>query len=391
MSKEIVILTRSLPLHRLGGMEIIAWDFAREFVREGCEVRVITTSIAERNGCEFELDGVRVVPLENCPAARYTSSWWRESRAFFEANCAASALAVLSVSAAGFGLLPLKRRLTDIPFVMQAHGTSWAEVVSKWRSRRLRSITSSARNLLWLPRDMHAYGRFDAVIAVGEKVSDSLRSAPAKWFVRPESVHLISNGVDARLFRPDSQSRGEVRARLGIDEQVPVLISANRLHRQKGTHHCLEAVSHFARRVPEFRYVIAGDGPDQAFLQSAIRNYGLGGSVRMLGRVAREELAWWLRGADVLLFLTEHEEGLPLNVLEALATGVEVVASEHLRLFESSSIHRADPRDPEKVREVLGRVLAGRGNFARSCRLPPTFELQYAARQYLSVLGLRAD
>lgn len=390
MPKEIVIFTRSLPLHQLGGMEIIAWDFAKEFVRQGSAVRLITTSLTSPERGEFDLDGVRVVPLARCPSARYTSSWWRESRTYFEAHCLKSTHAVLSVSAAGFGVLALKPRLKSVPFVMQAHGTSWAEIVSKWRSRRIRNLVSSLNNFIWMPRDMWAYRRFDAVVAVGEKVQNSLRSAPTKWLVRPHSVSVIANGVDVGLFRPDPKSRREVRARLGIDERAPVVVSANRLHVQKGTHHCLEAIAKFGRIAPEFRYLVAGDGPEFDSLRSIIRHYGLERSVLLMGRVERTDLAWWLRGADALLFLTEREEGLPLNVLEALATGVPIVASKCLTVLESPDIHRVDPRKPGEVCDALNKVISEGRNAEKCSRLPPAFELQYAARQYLSMFDREA-
>jgi glycosyltransferase involved in cell wall biosynthesis len=390
MAREIVILTRSLPLHQLGGMETVAWDLAREFAREGQTVRVMTTALPGETRHEFELDGVRIVPIADCPSARYTRAWWTGSRAYFEAHCLHSTAAVLSVSAAGFGLLPLKRSLPGVPFVMQAHGTSWAEARSKWRSRRMRSIASSARNLLWLPRDLAAYGRFDAVVAVGEPVRASLRSAPIRWLTRAESIHLIENGVDRTLFRPDSRSRREARARLGVDERTPIVLSANRLHVQKGTHHGVAAMGCLARTMPDVRYLIAGDGPERDPLQSAVRAAGLQGAVKFLGRVDRSELALWMHGADALLFLTEREEGLPLNVLEALATGLPVITSKHLKLFESSALHAVDPRDPVRVCEELARIL-GSGERSRVSLLPPTFELGYAARRYLSLFGLRAE
>jgi glycosyltransferase involved in cell wall biosynthesis len=302
-----------------------------------------------------------------------------------------STAAVLSVSAAGFGLLAVKRRLPGVPFVMQAHGTSWAEVRSKWRSRRLKGIASSARNLLWLPRDLATYGRFDALVAVGEPVRAALCSAPIRWFTRAGSIHLIENGVDSGLFRPDPESRREVRERLGVAEHTPVMLSANRLHAQKGTHHGLAGIACLANRLPEFRYLIAGDGPERDSLKSAVRAAGLNGSVKLLGRVDRSELAWWMRGADALLFLTEREEGLPLNVLEALATGLPVVTSEHLTIFESAAIHAVDPRDPRMVCEALLRALRQRGEATGVSLLPATFELKHAARRYLSLFGLRPE
>jgi glycosyltransferase involved in cell wall biosynthesis len=92
-----------------------------------------------------------------------------------------------------------------------------------------------------------------------------------------------------------------------------------------------------------------------------------------------------------MLFLTERDEGLPLNVLEALATGIPVVTSSHLKIFESSAIHAVDPRDLPMVCGALTRALGESGGRTGVSRLPPTFELRHAARRYLSLLGLRPD
>lgn len=119
---EIIVMSRSMPFHGIGGMEIVAWDLCREFARRGKNVRVVTT--AEPGHREpFEEDGVTVVPLSGTPAGRYSRKWWRASKDYFQAECLSSASVVLSISAGAYGLLKIKN--FEIPIVMQAHGTSW--------------------------------------------------------------------------------------------------------------------------------------------------------------------------------------------------------------------------------------------------------------------------
>ena len=83
MRNEVVMLSRSLPFHSLGGMEIVTWDLARELVHLGHVVRVITTSLPGKPE-EFMEEGVTIVALKNTPSGRYSSTWWVESRKYFE-------------------------------------------------------------------------------------------------------------------------------------------------------------------------------------------------------------------------------------------------------------------------------------------------------------------
>ncbi len=385
MRREIIILSRSLPHHGLGGMEIVAWDLAVEFMRSGHTVRVVTTSLPDRDG-EFFQEGVHVVPLASTPSGRYSRAWWRESRKYFEAHCMNAALGVLSVSAAGFGLLPLKDLMPDVPIVMQAHGTSWGEVVSKWRSRHWRSILSSMRNFAWLVKDLLAYRKFDAVVAVGERVRRDLTRPPVSWVLPEERVCLINNGIDTSLFYPSHEERLKMRERSGIPESAPVVISASRLHAQKGVAHGLKALQLLLQRFPEVVYLIAGDGPERAPLEALTHELGIAENVRFLGAQARNKLAGFLQAADVFLFLTGRVEGLPLNILEALASGLACTVSDHLDLPASPCLHEVMPSDVGAVAEVLAAQLHKRSSRLSVSALPEQFALRLVADRYLNLL-----
>ena len=385
MKNEIIILSRSLPFHSLGGMEIVTWDLARELVQLGHSVRVITTSLQDKPE-EFTQDGVTITALKNTPSGRYSSAWWKESYRYFEKNCMHSTQAVLSVSAAGFGVLPLKKKLPDVPFVMQAHGTSWGEMVSKLRSGNLRSVVSAVKNLIWFPKDLRAYQQFDSVIAVGERVYRDLTKAPITWFLSKAKVELINNGIDTNIFCPSPENRKRIRDNLNINDQTPVIISASRLHEQKGISNCIKAFYELKQTLPNSVYLIAGDGPDRPVLESLAKELKISESVRFIGSIDRKELASWLQSADAFLFLTTHVEGLPLNVLEALATGLPSVVSEHLMLFDSNSLYYTHPAQIKKTSCALENILNSKTEQLQSS-LPVKFSLRHAAQLYSNVLS----
>ncbi|GAB2724586.1 glycosyltransferase family 4 protein [Halomonas garicola] len=391
MKQEIVILARSLPHHGLGGMEVVAWDLAVEFARLEYPVRVITTSLPDRRG-EFEQDGVYVVPLAKASSGRYSRAWWRESRHYFSAHCMDTTLAVLSVSAAAFGILPLKKHMPDVPFIMQAHGTSWGEVISKWRSKRLRSLLGSAKNIAWLPKDMHAYRKFDAVIAVGERVFKDLRRVPVNWALPENHVHLMKNGIDTAIFHPSMENRVKVREYLGISGSTSVIISASRLHAQKGIVQGLKSFAKILGKFPDAVYLIAGDGPERERLETLANDLDIIHSVRFLGAIKRNELAQFLQASDVFLFLTERiEVGVTLNVMEALSTGLPCVVSDHLSLPVSSYIYKVRPSVSSAVEEAVFFQLSRNDWRFSESNLPSQYALRYVAENYLKVMAINRE
>jgi len=136
----------------------------------------------------------------------------------------------------------------------------------------------------------------------------------------------VRNGRDPATFRPDPAARAAVRAELGEAEGTVVIVALSRLVRHKGYPELLramEAVPHATLWVVGER--LASDhGADLEpdFSRAAAH---LGPRLRRLGY--RHDTARVLAGAD-LFCLPSHFEGLPMSVIEAMLTGLPVVATE---------------------------------------------------------------
>lgn len=383
MTDNVVIFSRSLPMHGLGGMEVAAWDLAVGLTRLGYRVVILTTSIPG----EPELIEREGVVIEALPVAsgRYSREWWKSSRSRFKDRYMTSASCVVSVSSAALGVLSLRSCIPEVPFLFQAHGTSWGEIVSKWRSLKPKSMATSMKNFFWLPKDILAYRQFDYIVAVGANVQKDLQKLCSYKLLDPEKVRLVSNGIDAELFSPSSESRRYVRQALGVDDESLIMFSANRLHAQKGTHHGLEVFCRVKKRRPNSLYIIAGDGVEAENLKKQVLKLGLEKSVIFLGRIERKELSRYLSAADQFLFLTERTEGLPLNILESLACGVPVFISSHVTLFDSPFIKFVDFKDYEEVSNLLLHEAEKR----RLAVLPEEYSLGNSVRAYESLIRER--
>ena len=131
------------------------------------------------------------------------------------------------------------------------------------------------------------------------------------------------NGRDAARFRPDPLARQRIRAALGCAADAVVVVIVSRLVRHKGHPELLAAM----QDVPgALLWVVGGRLPSDhgADLEAAFAASALGPRLRRLGY--RSDVADVLAAADIFA-LPSHFEGLPMSVIEAMLTGLPVVAT----------------------------------------------------------------
>jgi glycosyltransferase involved in cell wall biosynthesis len=155
-------------------------------------------------------------------------------------------------------------------------------------------------------------------------------------------IEIIPNGVDLQRFRPVSAA-GEasaLRSALGIRERDTMITTVGSLIPRKGSDLLVEAWTRFAQRFPETHVVIIGPrfGPNHPVLgefrrkvDSLVRASGASERVHFTGFVPNVED--FLRASD-LFVLPSAEEGLPGVVLEAMASGVAVIATSFVGVTE---------------------------------------------------------
>ncbi len=134
---------------------------------------------------------------------------------------------------------------------------------------------------------------------------------------------LVANGVDGELFQPRDQTF--CRRELGLGEGELVLVVGHLIER-KDPLLALESFAELARLRPRARLAFVGRGPLNDALVARIAELKLGERVQLAGEAEPERLAKWYGAADVLL-LTSRREGRPNVVLEALSSGLPVLAT----------------------------------------------------------------
>ena len=212
----------------------------------------------------------------------------------------------------------------------------------------------------WRAINRQLWRMADAGIAISQAVADfvvEVEGAPR------DKLRVIHYGLNHRAASNADRRcrRKELRSELGLDETQPVIAMACRLVEQKGISDALQAFAGTRAEFPEARLVIAGDGPLRASLENEAMLAGLQGSVRFLGW--RDDVSDLLAASD-LFFMPSLWEGFGLVLLEAMAQGLPVVASQVSAIpevvDEGETGLLAAARDVPAFRVALLRLLRDR-------------------------------
>ena len=192
------------------------------------------------------------------------------------------------------------------------------------------------------------------------------REFTSRFFrVRPEQIEIVLNGVDLEPFRHPIDAAA-ARASLGWPAAAPVAALVGRVDAQKRVDRFLEVARRVSRRLPEARFVVIGDGPLLTGLRRTARESGLDPQVLFAG--PRDDVPQVMAAMD-LLVLTSAFEGLPNAVLEAMAAGRPVVATDvggcRELIVDGVTGYLAPPDDVDGLAEKTHRILSS-GDRGRS-------------------------
>lgn len=160
----------------------------------------------------------------------------------------------------------------------------------------------------------------DAVVTV----SGDLRKTAILLGAEPGRSHAILNGCDTSVFF--NRDKAQARAELQIDLTEEVVVYVGRIDFRKGLRELVEAVASLHERRPKLRCYLVGDGLDETALRELISQKDAAGYMKVIPPCNTEGVALWMAAAD-LVTLPSYSEGCPNVVLEALAAGRPVVAS----------------------------------------------------------------
>jgi sugar transferase (PEP-CTERM/EpsH1 system associated) len=276
----------------VGGLEKVVLNLARRTDRRRFETRVLCLQQGGALRARFEDMGIPVdsLDLPRLPKARTLVRlvrWLRQARpdVLHTHNPTPHVFGALAARAAGVPVVVHTKHGRNYPDSFRA--VAWNRLAS-WLSDRIVPVSADAA-------------------AVAREVER----------IRGRKVQVIRNGIDPADFaapaglRPGAGKRAVHVARLmDLVKDQTTLLRAARL---------------VVDREPGFQLTVVGDGPDRARLEALAGELGLGGHVHFLGM--RSDVRELLGAAD-LFVLSSLTEGISLTLLEAMAAGLPVVATE---------------------------------------------------------------
>lgn len=217
-----------------------------------------------------------------------------------------------------------------------------------------------ARKRVWSWTYRWIYALSDHLIAVCEAVkADAVGRRGIR--VPARKIVVIPNALLLDELVASPEHLAEAKRLCAITEASVVMTTVANLIPLKGHRYLMEAMPEIVRTCPQVRYVIVGDGPHRPALEQLVRRLSLDGHVVFTGVVdeARRNAILQLSRVVVLPSLSE---GLPVSLLEAMAFGKPVVATDAGGIREVVEDHRTGllvpPRRPEALAAALLPVLS---------------------------------
>ena len=286
-----------LPQLLVGGMEVVTTRLARALSRHGHDVGVTCIVGGGPVADALRSDGhrVTVVPapgLSTYVRAPRLERWFRNLR----------------------------------PDIVHTHSGTWLKAVRAARRAGVPAVIHTEHGLFdpepWYGAALRrlAARHTDAVVAVSKPLRDVLVHQNG---LDPKMVHVIPNGVDVDRFRPGPRA-ANLRQRLGITEGRLLIGTVGRLAPVKNHEMLLDAFAQLHACRPDAALVIIGAGALKRVLEERIASHRLGGHAFLFGEA--NDVASLYRELDLFILSSKHE-GMPMSMLEAMASGVPVVAT----------------------------------------------------------------
>ncbi|MEJ2745458.1 MAG: glycosyltransferase [bacterium] len=252
----------------------------------------------------------------------------------------------------------LRREKIDVVHTHLFGGDVWGRTAAALAGVPL--VVSSLQAVdLWLTVYQRALERWTArfahrLIAASDAVKDFYASTVG---IPMEKISVVCNGVDCAKL-PAMVDRSAKFRDLGIPDNAPLVTVACRLEAQKDLQTWLRAARRISRDMPEVEFLIAGEGSRRRELEKLSLALGISDRVHFLG--LRYDVDEILSISDLVMFSSRFE-GLSLALLEAMASGKAVVATD---IAENRTVIVQDrtgvliaPRNHEAFAEAAIRLL----------------------------------
>ena len=172
--------------------------------------------------------------------------------------------------------------------------------------------------MFYLALEKIASGYRDFIIAVSQA---DKQSALNNNLITSDKISVIHNGLAPTAFL----AKDEARAQLRLPQHVFVFGTVAGFYKTKGLDILIEAVAKLDSKIRDrCLFMLIGDGPERKNLELRIKNYGLGNTIKLSGKIPNASML--LKAFDAFI-LPSRKEGFPYSILEAMQAGLPIIAA----------------------------------------------------------------
>ena len=188
-----------------------------------------------------------------------------------------------------------------------------------------------------------------------------------KWFyskriMNNEKYKIINNAVDVKKYRFNNEIRRKCREELGISSNF-VIGNVGRLHFQKNQEFLIDIFNEISKREKSAKLLLVGQGEDEEKLKEKSKMLGLENKIMFLG--LRKDINNILQAMDVFVFPSKFE-GLPVSLIEAQISGLQIYASSEVIPSEIKMSERFNFVSLDKLPEEWATIILDKKCVKRS-------------------------
>jgi glycosyltransferase involved in cell wall biosynthesis len=343
---KVLILTHYFQPH-IGGIEIVAYNHAKEIIKRGHQVTILTSKIGEEAEEEI-IDGIKVIRVK---ALNFPEKYLGVPYPIFYPKL----------------LLRLKKEIKDSD-VINTHGIVWMQsffsvIISRIFQKPIvlnqhNTYINYKNPILGLIEKIadNTIGRYtlnsaDHIIAVSEETKKYVLSIAKKL----NNISILYNGVNFKRFKP-IRNKKIVRKKFKINLEGFICLTIRRIAFKNGIDTFLQVANFFNEKRKDMFFVLGGTGPDTDMVKKYIRD-NLLSNIKLLGFVSNEELPDYYALSDIFILPSKTGEGFPLVVIEAFASGLPVIGTntggqiEIIKDDQTGFI--VEPNKPEQIAKKI--------------------------------------
>jgi len=139
-------------------------------------------------------------------------------------------------------------------------------------------------------------------------------------------IVIINHGVDTERFNPDQYSE-ELKKELGISRTKNV-ISIRHLMPIYNVESLIRAIPLVLKKFPDTKFIVAGSGPDEKYLNELASSLNINGNILFLGLIPHSSLPQYLASSDIYVSTSLSDGGVAISTLEAMACGLLPIVTD---------------------------------------------------------------